>query len=62
MCTDRIAGGLEPACATMCPAGVLMWGAYAGIRGRDVARLAGFADAKNTVPHMLFIPGAFGAR
>jgi len=62
MCTDRIAEGLQPACATLCPTGALQWGKWDDIKDKGVPQVANFANPKNTVPHMRFITTGFGAK
>lgn len=59
MCSDRVDGGLQPACATLCPTGALQWGKWSEISGQGSETTENFVNPKNTLPRIRFINDAF---
>lgn len=55
MCYDRIAMGLQPACASICPTGALRWGDWEEIRNTGVAQVEGFKSPGTTRPRIRFV-------
>ncbi|MGB9604689.1 MAG: 4Fe-4S dicluster domain-containing protein [Bryobacteraceae bacterium] len=59
MCYDRIAMGLQPACAAACPTGALRWGDWEEIRQQGVDRIEGFKNPSTTRPRIRFLTGGW---
>lgn len=59
MCADRVDGGAQPACATLCPTGALVWGKWGEIGTQGSADFAGMPTPKTTVPRLRFITEGF---
>lgn len=55
MCYDRIAMGLAPACAAICPTGALRWGDWDQIGKLGVNQVQGFNTPSTTRPRIRFI-------
>jgi DMSO reductase iron-sulfur subunit len=62
MCVDRLAEGLQPACATLCPTGALQWGKWEDVQSKGAPNRTGFAKPEQTKPAIRFVDARWGNR
>ena len=60
MCADRVDQNLQPACATLCPTGALVWSDWDAIRRVSEDRVSGYPSPDLTRPRMRFVTAGWG--